>query len=65
MAINYELLNSGAMTVGGGFNLYSKNPLDSRLVIPGFEGLQTLIDNGAAYAGMVTYVTSEKRLYEV
>lgn len=65
MAINYELINQGSMSVGGGFTLLSKNPLDARLVIPAFEGLQNLIDNGAAYAGMITYVTSEKRVYEV
>ncbi len=65
MAINYDLINSGATTLSGSFNLYSINPLDSRLVIPALDGLQTLIDNKAAYEGMIAYITSEKKHYEV
>ena len=65
MAVNYELLNKGGISLSTNFDAIIDKPLDARQVVPSFEGLQSLIDNGGAYAGMVTYVASEKRLYEV
>lgn len=66
MAINYELLNKGIIPLGGNnFQLLGEVPLDSRLVIPTLEGLQNLIDNAAAYEGLIAYISSEKKHYEV
>lgn len=65
MAINYELLNKGGISLGTNFELLSEKPLDSRLVVPSLDGLQNYIDNAAAYEGMIAYVTSEKKHYEV
>ena len=65
MAINFDVINKGAISLNDNFYLLAEKPLDSRGVVKTLDGIQTLIDNGAAYAGMVTYVTSEKRLYEV
>ena len=65
MAINYELLNKGGISLGTNFELLSEKPLDSRLVVPSLEGLQNYIDNAAAYEGLIAYVSSEKKHYEV
>lgn len=65
MAINYELLNKGGISLSTNFDAIVDKPLDARQVVPSFDGLQNLIDNGGAFAGMITYVTSEKRIYEV
>lgn len=65
MAINYELLNKGGISLGTNFELLSEKPLDSRLVVPSLAGLQNYIDNAAAYEGMIVYVTSENKHYEV
>lgn len=65
MAINYELINKGGISLGTNFELLSEKPLDSRLVVPSLEGLQNYIDSAAAYEGMIAYVTSEKKHYEV
>lgn len=65
MAINLDVINKGAISLNDNFYLLAEKPLDSRGVVKTLAGIQTLIDNGAAYAGMITYVTSEKRLYEV
>ena len=65
MAINYELINKGGISLGTNFELLSEKPLDSRLVVPTLEGLQNYIDNAAAYAGMIVYVTSEDKHYQV
>ena len=65
MAINYELLNKGGISLGTNFELLSEKPLDSRLVVPSLDGLQNYIDNAAAYEGMIAYVSSEKKHYEV
>lgn len=65
MAINYELLNKGGISLGTNFELLSEKPLDSRLVVPSLNGLQNYIDNAAAYEGMIVYVSGEKKHYEV
>lgn len=65
MAINYELINKGGISLGTNFELLSEKPLDSRLVVPSLDGLQNYIDSAAAYEGMIAYVTSEKKHYEV
>ena len=65
MAIDFSKVNAGGITLMDNFGYYGDRPLDSRSVVPSLEGLQNLMDNGAAYAGMITYVTSEERLYEV
>lgn len=65
MAINYELLNKGGISLSTNFELLSNKPLDARQVIPTLEGLQNLIENGAAYEGLVAYVESQKTHYKV
>lgn len=65
MAINYELINKGGISLGTNFELLSEKPLDSRLVVPSLDGLQNYIDSAAAYEGMIVYVSSEKKHYEV
>lgn len=65
MAINYELINKGGISLGTNFELLSEKPLDSRLVVPSLDGLQNYIDSAAAYEGMIAYVSSEKKHYEV
>ena len=66
MAINYELIYKGAISLGGGnFEPLSAQPLDSRTVVPTLAGLQNYIDNGAAYAGMLVYDEETKKHYEV
>ena len=65
MAIDFSKVNVGDISLMANFGYYGDKPLDSRSVVPSLEGLQNLMDNGAAFAGLVTYVTSEERLYEV
>ena len=65
MAINYELLNKGGISLSANFELLSEKPLDARLVVPSLEGLQNYIDNAAAYEGMIVFVTAEKETYQV
>jgi hypothetical protein len=65
MAINYELINKGGISLSANFELLSEKPLDTRLVVPTFEGLQNLIDNAAVYEGLVVYVKDQKNHYKV
>lgn len=65
MAINYELINKEGISLSTNFDLFSEKPLDSRQVVPTLAGLQTLLDNGAAYEGMVVYVAEQKTHYKV
>ena len=65
MAINYELLNKGGISLGTNFELLSEKPLDSRLVVPSLDGLQNYIDNAAAYEGMIVYDQATKKTYQV
>lgn len=65
MAINYELINKGGISLGTNFELLGEKPLDSRLVVPSLNGLTHLIAEKAAYAGMIVYVTSEDKHYQV
>jgi hypothetical protein len=65
MAINYELLNKGGISLGTNFELLSEKPLDSRLVVPALTGLQNYIDNAAAYEGMIVYDQTTKKTYQV
>ena len=65
MAINYELLNKGGISLGTNFELLSEKPLDSRLVVPTLSGLQNYIDNAAAYEGMIVYDQETKKTYQV
>ena len=65
MAINYELLNKGGISLGTNFELLSEKPLDSRLVVPSLAGLQNYIDNAAAYEGMIVYDNETKKTYQV
>ena len=65
MAIDFSKINGGDISLMANFGYYGDRPLDARQVVPALDGIQTLIDNDAAYAGMVTYVTSEERLYEI
>ena len=65
MAINYELINKGGISLGTNFELLSEKPLDSRLVVPSLAGLQNYIDNAAAYEGMIVFDKDTKRTYQV
>jgi hypothetical protein len=65
MAINYELINKGGISLSTNFELLSDKPLDARQSVPTLEGLQNLIDNGAAYDGMVVYVSDQKTHYKI
>ena len=65
MAINYELLNKGGISLGTNFELLSEKPLDSRLVVPSLSGLQNYIDNAAAYEGMIVFDQTTKKTYQV
>ncbi len=55
MAIENTYLLGKNITLGCGFDLQAKAPLDSRQTVPAFAGLQALIDNNAAYEGMIVY----------
>lgn len=65
MAINYELINKGGISLGTNFELLSEKPLDSRLVVPSLAGLQNYIDNAAAYEGMIVFDKETKKTYQV
>ena len=65
MAINYELINKGGISLGTNFELLSEKPLDSRLVVPSLSGLQNYIDNAAAYEGMIVFDKNTKKTYQV
>ena len=65
MAINYELINKGGISLGTNFELLSEKPLDSRLVVPSLTGLQNYIDNAAAYEGMIVFDKTTKKTYQV
>ena len=65
MAINYELINKGGISLGTNFELLGEKPLDARLVVPSLDGLAHLITEKAAYAGMIVYVTAENKHYQV
>ena len=53
MAIENTYLLGKNITLGCGFDLQAKAPLDSRQTVPAFAGLQALIDGNAAYEGMI------------
>ena len=65
MAINYELINKGGISLGTNFELLSEKPLDSRLVVPSLAGLQNYIDSAAAYEGMIVFDKDTKKTYQV
>ena len=65
MAINYELINKGGISLGTNFELLSEKPLDSRLVVPSLAGLQNYIDNAAAYEGIIVFDKDTKKTYQV
>jgi hypothetical protein len=65
MAINFEKINAGGISLMANFGYYGDKPLDSRLVIPSLEGLTTLIENGAAYEGMIVFDKTTKKTYQV
>jgi hypothetical protein len=65
MAINYELINKGGISLGTNFDLMGEKPLDTRLVLPDLVGLEHLITEKAAYVGMIAYITSEDKHYQV
>lgn len=63
MAIDYELLNKGGISLGTNFELLSEKPLDCRLSVPSLNGLQNYIENAAAYEGMIVYVEDQRKHY--
>ena len=65
MAIDFSKLTAGGISLMANFGYYGDKPLDSRLVVPSLAGLETLIANEGAYEGMIAYVTSEKKHYQV
>ena len=64
MAIENTYLLGKNITLGCGFDLQAKAPLDSRQVVPAFAGLQALIDGNAAYEGMIVYDEETKKTYQ-
>jgi hypothetical protein len=65
MAIEKTYLLGKNITLGCGFDLQAKAPLDSRQVVPEYDGLQALIDGNAAYEGMIVYDQDTKKTYQV
>lgn len=63
MAIENTYLLGKNITLGCGFDLQAKAPLDSRQTVPAFVGLQALIDGNAAYEGMIVYDEETKKTY--
>jgi hypothetical protein len=64
MAIENTYLLGKNITLGCGFDLQAKAPLDSRQVVPAYAGLQALIDGNAAYEGMIVYDEETKKTYQ-
>ena len=64
MAIENTYLLGKNITLGCGFDLQAKVPLDSRQVVPAYAGLQALIDGNAAYEGMIVYDEETKKTYQ-
>ena len=64
MAIEKTYLLGKNITLGCGFDLQAKAPLDSRQVVPEYAGLQALIDGNAAYEGMIVYDEGTKKTYQ-
>ena len=64
MAIEKTYLLGKNITLGCGFDLQAKAPLDSRQVVPEYDGLQALIDGNAAYEGMIVYDEGTKKTYQ-
>lgn len=64
MAIENTYLLGKNITLGCGFDLQAKAPLDSRQTVPAFAGLQALIDGNAAYEGMIVYDEETKKTYQ-
>ena len=64
MAIENTYLLGKNITLGCGFDLQAKAPLDSRQIVPAFAGLQALIDGNAAYEGMIVYDEETKKTYQ-
>ena len=64
MAIEKTYLLGKNITLGCGFDLQAKAPLDSRQTVPEYAGLQALIDGNAAYEGMIVYDEETKKTYQ-
>ena len=64
MAIEKTYLLGKNITLGCGFDLQAKAPLDSRQIVPEYAGLQALIDGNAAYEGMIVYDEETKKTYQ-
>ena len=64
MAIENTYLLGKNITLGCGFDLQAKAPLDSRQTVPSFAGLQALINYDAAYEGMIVYDEETKKTYQ-
>ncbi len=64
MAIENTYLLGTNITLGCGFDLQAKGPLDSRATVPNYAGLQALIDGNAAYEGMIVYDEGSKETYQ-
>ena len=64
MAIENTYLLGTNITLGCGFDLNAKAPLDSRQTVPAFAGLQALINYDAAYEGMIVYDEETKKTYQ-
>ena len=64
MAIENTYLLGKNITLGCGFDLQAKAPLDSRQTVPTFEGLRALILGDAAYEGMIVYDEGTKKTYQ-
>ena len=66
MAIENTYLLGKNITLGCGFDLQAKAPLDSRMTVATYEGLAALVNGNAAYEGMRVFVETgaEKGNYQ-
>ena len=60
MAIDF----SKGISVASGFSLQAKKPLDVRVVAQTLDDLNELINQNAAYAGLIVYVEANKAFYK-
>lgn len=63
MLINNTYLGKNT-TLPFSFDLQAKVPLDSRQIVPVYAGLEALVNNNAAYEGMIVYVEEKKKTYQ-
>ena len=58
-----SILERPGIPIGGSFKLNSNIPLDPRLVVDDIAERDSIIENNAAYEGLMVYVKSEDKYY--